>query len=370
MLAIYRQNPTGRASHSPDGCVAKISQIRGFRADAVTFSTLGTERAHNANLNHRTDDSCALMYPSANSSHGCLNQAEAKALYNQANISSGDTCECIDLVTQGPNQTWSLNPNGTTCDDADVCSSASACNVGLCEATLAVDCDDSNPCTTDACDPVSGCSNPPVFNGAPCPDSDVCNGFEYCQSGACTPATPLVCDDGLYCNGAETCDSVTGCEAGVAPDPDDGVACTDDSCDEVNDTIVNAPDDAQCANGAYCDGDEICDAQTGCESGTPPTLDDGVACTDDSCDEIADLVVHAPNPALCDDADECTAESCDELLGCANDPIPECGLGVPGLSGPMAGALVALLAALGLIGRPDRDRPPAAGRRRSAQRSR
>ena len=44
------------------------------------------------------------------------------------------------------------------------------------------------------------------------------------------------CDDGVFCNGAETCDAVNDCQAGVAPNCDDGVGCTDDSCNEVTDS--------------------------------------------------------------------------------------------------------------------------------------
>jgi hypothetical protein len=76
-------------------------------------------------------------------------------------------------------------------------------------------------------------------------------------------------------------------------------------------------------------------------------VDDGVSCTDDSCDEGLDLVVNAPNDGLCDDFDPCTADSCDELLGCGHAPIPDCSppvSSVPAL--PDAGrALLALLLA-------------------------
>ncbi|MFP8881688.1 MAG: hypothetical protein VCE43_20615, partial [Myxococcota bacterium] len=39
---------------------------------------IGHERGHNAGLEHRSNDSCAMMFPSASSSHGCLDQTEAK----------------------------------------------------------------------------------------------------------------------------------------------------------------------------------------------------------------------------------------------------------------------------------------------------
>jgi len=51
------------------------------------------------------------------------------------------------------------------------------------------------------------------------------------------------CSDGQFCNGAETCDANLTCQSGAAP-CDDGVACTDDSCDEVNDACAYTPNNA------------------------------------------------------------------------------------------------------------------------------
>ena len=79
-----------------------------------------------------------------------------------------------------------------------------------------------------------------------------------------------------------------------------------------------------CSNGLFCDGSETCDPVLDCQAGISPPVDDGVGCTDDSCDEASDLIVNAANAANCDDGDACTAESCDEILGCAHDPIPDC----------------------------------------------
>lgn len=56
------------------------------------------------------------------------------------------------------------------------------------------------------------------------------------------------CDDGQFCNGEETCDLGSGeCQAGTAPDCDDGEECTVDSCDEEADMCVN--DDSGCPSG-------------------------------------------------------------------------------------------------------------------------
>jgi hypothetical protein len=134
-----------------------------------------------------------------------------------------------------------------------------------------------------------------------------------------------LCDNGLFCDGAEICDPVVNCEPGIPLILGDGVACTDDSCDEASDTIVNAANDANCDNTQFCDGAETCDAVLDCQAGTAPTIDDGVACTDDSCDEAGDVVVNAPNDGLCGNGQFCDgAEVCDPVLDCQAGPGDPC----------------------------------------------
>ena len=106
------------------------------------------------------------------------------------------------------------------------------------------------------------------------------------------PCSLIICDDGLYCNGQETCDSSTGvavCQSGTAPSCDDGVGCTDDSCDEDANSCVNAPDTSECDDGLYCNGSETCDPVADCQPGTPVVCNgDGASCTDEACNEATD----------------------------------------------------------------------------------
>ncbi len=91
------------------------------------------------------------------------------------------------------------------------------------------------------------------------------------------------CDDGNVCDGEEVCVSGV-CDEGVALDCDDGVSCTDDSCD-ITDGCEHVTDDAVCDNGLYCDGDETCHITNGCEDGTAP-------CTgDQTCNEETNMCV-------------------------------------------------------------------------------
>jgi len=132
------------------------------------------------------------------------------------------------------------------------------------------------------------------------------------------------CDDGQYCNGAETCVAQV-CQPGTPVVCDDGVPCTDDTCNETTDSCDYTPNDANCANGLYCDGVETCDPVLDCLSGTPVDCDDGVACTIDSCNETTDACDNTPDDAACDDGLFCNgAETCDAGAGClvGTDPCP------------------------------------------------
>jgi hypothetical protein len=248
-----------------------------------------------------------------------------------------DGVACTDDSCDEVNDVIVNTPNDANCDDGAFCNGAETCDALLgCQAGTPPATDDGVACTADSCDEVNDVVvNAPndafCDDGAFCSGNETCDALLGCQAGT-DPCSPLACDevgdictgclvdaecdDGLFCTGTETC-VANSCVAGTPPTVDDGVACTDDSCDEVNDVVVNAPNDANCDDGAFCNGAETCDALLGCQAGTPPTVDDGVACTDDSCDELNDVVVNLPNDGNCSDGAFCTGtETCDALLGC------------------------------------------------------
>jgi len=71
--------------------------------------------------------------------------------------------------------------DGAACYDGTGCTVDDACKAGKCVAGKARDCDDDNPCTTDACITASGtCAHKPVVDGKGCGV-----GGEVCASGAC-----------------------------------------------------------------------------------------------------------------------------------------------------------------------------------------
>ena len=98
---------------------------------------------------------------------------------------------------------------------------------------------------------------------------DAINSLNLAAPPACT--TDAQCSDGLFCNGAETCVIATGvCQAGAAPNCDDSVACTTDSCNETTDSCDHAANNAVCSDGLFCTGVETCHVTLGCQAGSDP----------------------------------------------------------------------------------------------------
>jgi hypothetical protein len=119
--------------------------------------------------------------------------------------------------------------DGTPCDDHDACTRNDTCAKGVCKGE-AVDCDDSDQCTLDLCDPVKGCVHQP--DPTVCDDGDPCT-LDYCdKDNGCThPTAP----DGTQCGPLVDCTSIQlcvfgGCRQFAVPE---GFPCNDqDSCTE------------------------------------------------------------------------------------------------------------------------------------------
>jgi len=126
-----------------------------------------------------------------------------------------------------------------------------------------------------------------------------------------------LCADGVFCNGEEICDITAGCISGTPVNCSDGIECTIDTCNEETDACENSPQNSLCDDGLFCNGTEICDIYAGCISGSPPDCSDGIECTTDSCNEEMDLCENTPQDSLCIDELFCTVnERCDANSGC------------------------------------------------------
>ncbi|MBI5543451.1 MAG: hypothetical protein HY901_06150 [Deltaproteobacteria bacterium] len=123
--------------------------------------------------------------------------------------------------------------DGTDCTLEDQCLTAARCEGGECLGK-ARDCDDSNACTTDSCDPMFGCVHVDVSESCPAPT-------ELCKVAVCVPES--------------------GCGVGNA---DDGTLCgnadcrTADICLFGSCTTVPVPDGTTCVPATPCQDRGVC----------------------------------------------------------------------------------------------------------------
>ena len=114
---------------------------------------------------------------------------------------SGMTCDGIGTCGGG-------TPNTAPCNDGNACTTADTCAGGTCIGGPAPNCNDGNICTTDTCNPATGCVNTP--NTSPCDDGNACTTGDTCSGGQCLGGPPLNCNDGTICT-TDSCNPASGC---------------------------------------------------------------------------------------------------------------------------------------------------------------
>ena len=233
-------------------------------------------------------------------------------------VSCDDNNPCT-LDTCAPTTGCDHAPQTTGCDDGNPCTVGDSCIESVCISGAQKDCNDQNSCTSDSCDTTSGtCINKPL-NGAACSDGNFCTEPDACTDTVCTGKAKN-CDDSNSCTN-DSCDPASGCiHANVTGSCEDGNACT------VGDTCVNAlcvPGSAKsCDDSNPCTGD-LCDVTTGACSHSALTgaaCSDGNACTGpDTCGGGSAGPSSCGGPGLtCDDSNLCTDDSCDTTAGCTH----------------------------------------------------
>ena len=236
------------------------------------------------------DDGDACTLDACEPALGCQHEPAQVAGCCAADLDCDDGEPCTTDVCDLASGWCTSAPADGACDDGDACTEGDACVSGVCLGAP-LDCDDDNPCTADACDPVAGCTQAPLIEA--CDDGDACTLGDVCVDGACASgAVALTCDDG---------------------DP-----CTDDACDPVEGCVYVA-NDASCDDEDACTVDDVC--QDAACQGTPLVCDDSDYCTDDACDPALGCV-YTFNTAPCDDLDQCTVnDACADGL-CMGQPDP------------------------------------------------
>jgi len=119
---------------------------------------------------------------------------------------------------------------------------------------------------------------------------------------------------GIKCSSDEQCD--------------DGIECTNDSCDLGIQRCLFQPIHDRCDDGVYCNGFERCRADTGCGPGQLITCSDDASCTIDRCVEETRMCQHSLRDA---DGDgdptwNCSGTDCDDNDALVNGQAVEvCG---------------------------------------------
>jgi hypothetical protein len=234
--------------------------------------------------------------------------------------SCDDSNECTTDACEADTGACAHAPVDGPCDDGDLCTLGDTCEQDECHGEP-LDCDDGEQCTEDSCDSKTAeCLNEAL--GGPCDDGDPCTTGEECAEGACLGA-PTDCDDGDLCT-IDACVPVvaSGSEAGgcahtsVADVCADDNPCTDDRCDPALGCVVEANAEA-CDDGNVCTKDDVCTG--GACRGTALEIDDGNPCTDDICDPVLGPI-REHNEEPCEDGSVCTLEDLCEDGECAPGP--------------------------------------------------
>jgi hypothetical protein len=212
-------------------------------------------------------------------------------------------------------------------DSANATDGGAAHDSGPSGCVSDLECDDSDPCTIDACDVKSGfCSHDQDTNNPACAEAtnSACEASETpgtadqaIQDCVCT-ADPFCCEtmwDALCVNQAEDCGALCGCK-----DPAADLSCAGDAdCAKCND------ENDLCAEKWTCSGGT-------CVNGGPVVCDtsNDTGCMVSECNYSSGECEQAGDNSLCDDQDFCTTDSCDEAAGqCTFEKMEGCGTNPP-----------------------------------------
>ena len=118
------------------------------------------------------------------------------------------TIDSCDKAT-GTCKNESVPLEGKPCDaDGSVCTVGDKCKTGVCVPGGGLKCNDNNPCTDDSCDKLLGCQG--AANTADCDaDSDACTVGDKCKDKVCQAGPNKDCDDSNPCT-LDACQSPSG----------------------------------------------------------------------------------------------------------------------------------------------------------------
>ena len=153
----------------------------------------------------------------------CLGKATPDC--NDDNPCTDDSCDpdigCVHVFNTVP------------CNDSDACTTGEACANGACLGGGEANCDDGNPCTDDSCVSPTGCVHLP--NAESCEDGNECTASDMCGNAECQPGQSVTCDDSDKCT-SDACNPQTGCLfTPIVPCCGNGIPENGEECDDGND---------------------------------------------------------------------------------------------------------------------------------------
>ena len=233
----------------------------------------------------------------------CLpGNADGVACATDGNQCTNDVCTAG--ACQHPNVVLGTQcNNGNACDgNPDTCAPLTPGAVFQCFGGFPITCNDNQVCTTDTCNPASGCVFTNLTAGTPCPDGNLCDGAT-CSGSTCQDGPDVVCNDSQVCT-TDSCTPATG-------------ACA----------FTNITAGTPCPDGDLCDG-ATCSGGA-CNAGTAVVCsDDGQACTSEACvaatGVCASTNLNAGTP--CPDSDLCDGDTCSISGTCTDNPPEACTL--------------------------------------------
>ncbi|MBK7864673.1 MAG: choice-of-anchor J domain-containing protein [Archangiaceae bacterium] len=307
-----------------------VNQLAGLAVDDVAFTACPPSPCGNGALD--TGEQCDLGALNGQRGACCAVTCQFVGAGTSCRSAAG-ACDLAESCT-GASPTCpadGLQPNGSTCDDGNPCTSADACQAGACSGA-AVGCAAPDGCHfAGTCSPATGCAYPARPDGSLCDDTNACTATDTCQAGACQGGSPKTCAAADACHVAGVCAPATGlCSS---PPASDGTLCDDsDPCTQRDactaGTCAGLP--ISCTALDTCHAPGTCDPSNGVCS--QPVKADGAACDDGDACTTADTCSGGaclPGPEKgCTALDSChLAGTCDPLTGGCSSPAKGDGAG-------------------------------------------